>query len=403
MMLISFTSIYLITYKNIHTDINMELNKISDGRQKLNDGDPKTNFNSPKQSPDFQNGQPPTERSTSFNITTDSDWNIISTFSAFDIDDSFYETAKLSALSENTNKGDFYIDGSYIAFIITPHHEGYYLSFLDISSQKAILKNLIFTFLTVAFFMVIFIFFISKFFANKSIKPIKEAFDKQKQFIADASHELKTPLTVINTNVDVLLSNSDDIIQNQSKWLHYIKSETERMNKLTSDLLYLAQVDHSDIKLIFSQFNLSEAVEHVILTMEGVIFENNIALSYNIEPNLMMNGNNEQVKQVIMILLDNAVKYTDSNGRITLSLGKNYNKTSLSVTNTGRGIPQEDIEKIFDRFYRTDKSRSRDSGGYGLGLAIAKAIVNQNGGKISVKSTINEETTFTVDFPRINS
>jgi len=248
--------------------------------------------------------------------------------------------------------------------------------------------------------MSIIIFLISRFFANRSIQPIKEAFDKQKQFIADASHELKTPLTVINTNVDVLLSNKDDLIHNQSKWLYYIKSEAERMNKLTSDLLYLAQVDYSDVKMIFSDFNLSEAVEHIILTMEGVVFENNIALHYDIEPNLIVSGNIEQLKQVILIFLDNAIKYTDKKGKINLVLNKAHNKINLSVTNTGKGIPEEHISKIFNRFYRTDKSRARDSGGYGLGLSIAKAIVEQHNGKISVKSIVDKETTFTIELPK---
>jgi signal transduction histidine kinase len=243
------------------------------------------------------------------------------------------------------------------------------------------------------------IFFISRFFANKSIIPIKEAFDKQKQFIADASHELKTPLAVINTNVDVLLSNGEDAINTQSKWLHYIKSEVERMTKLTNDLLYLTQVNYSDIKMIYSDFNMSDTVESIILTMEAVIYENDILLDYSIEPNLTIYGNSEQIKQVVMILLDNALKYTDPNGNINLNLKREYSNIVLSLTNTGEGIPEEHLDKIFDRFYRIDKSRSRNSGGYGLGLAIAKTIVEQHGGKISVKSILNGSTTFKVELP----
>jgi signal transduction histidine kinase len=248
--------------------------------------------------------------------------------------------------------------------------------------------------------MLIVILFISRFFANKAIKPVKDAFDKQKQFIADASHELKTPLAVINTNVDVLLSNGEDYINSQSKWLHYIKSEAERMAKLTNDLLYLTQMDYSDIKMIFTDLNLSETVENVILTMEAVIFEHRITLNYDIEPNLVINGNAEQIQQIVMILLDNAIKYTNSNGAVSISLKKNYNNILLSVKNTGEGISEEHIDKIFDRFYRTDKSRARKSGGYGLGLAIAKAITEQHGGKIFVRSVLNESTTFTVELPR---
>lgn len=405
MLLVSFTSIYVITYKNTYKQINMDLNKLSENDARANK--PKINNDIPNDKPiddpkddfDFVKGQGPNERAALI-ITTDNDWNKISTFSRFNISDDFYDSAKDAAINKNTNRGYITVEDTDLAFVITHNSTGYTLSFLDITVQKDSLRSLIYTFITVAFFMLIIIFLISRFFANKSIQPIKEAFDKQKQFIADASHELKTPLTVINTNVDVLLSNKEDSIHNQSKWLYYIKSEAERMNKLTSDLLYLAQVDYSDVKMIFSDFNLSEAVEHIILTMEGVVFENNISLHYDIEPNLIVSGNIEQIKQVIMIFLDNAIKYTYKKGKINLVLNKNHNKINLSVTNTGKGIPEEHISKIFNRFYRTDKSRARNSGGYGLGLAIAKAIVEQHNGKISVKSIVDKKTTFSIELPK---
>lgn len=158
--------------------------------------------------------------------------------------------------------------------------------------------------------MLIVIFFTSRFFANRSIAPVKEAFNKQKQFIADASHELKTPLAVINTNADVLLANSDDTIHNQIKWLHHIKSETERMKTLTGDLLYLTEMEDSRVGLMFTNFNVSESVESVILTMEAIVYEKDISLTYEIEPGLTVRGSSEQIKQVVMILMDNAIKYT---------------------------------------------------------------------------------------------
>ncbi|WP_432409189.1 sensor histidine kinase [Wukongibacter sp. M2B1] len=401
MMMIAFISIYLITYSNIRSDIDMELHRISEfyRKPKENPTQPRYDFNNDKPPHDFDNIEPRSEPSLSFSLITDNQWNIIITSSIFDMGDEFYGTAKDSALSLEADTGKFKLDDNYWAFLITPHFNGYEMVFLDITSQQAILTNLIYTFLVVAFIMFIFIFFISKFFANKSIKPIKEAFDKQKQFIADASHEIKTPLAVINTNADVLLSHGEDSINNQLKWLYYIKSETERMAKLTNDLLYLTQIDYSEIEMVFACFNLSETVENAILTMEAIIFENNISLNYDIEPDLMTNGNNEQIKQVVMILLDNAVKYTNSKGTVNISLRKLHNNIVLSVTNTGKGIPKEHINKIFDRFYRTDKSRTRKNGGYGLGLAIAKTIVEQHGGSISAESILNKSTTFCVKLP----
>lgn len=395
MMLAAFTSIYLVTYSNVRRNIDMELHKISDFNRK-----PGENPGQSKPNPD--RSLPPPERSVSFSIMTDNQWNIKTISSIYDMDNTFYENAKNSALSKKTDTGNFKLDATHWAYMIIPGPDGYRIVFLDISSQQGILTNLIYTFLAVAFIMLVVIFFISRFFANRSIKPVKEAFDKQKQFISDASHELKTPLAVINTNVDVLLSNGEDPINSQSKWLYYIKSEAERMTKLTNDLLYLTQMDYSDLKMIYTDFNLSETVENVILTMEAVIFEHNLSFDYDIEPELTVHGNSEQLQQVIMILLDNAIKYTSSEGKINISLKKSYNSVLLSVTNTGEGIPEEHIDKIFDRFYRTDKSRARKSGGYGLGLAIAKTIVEQHGGKISVRSVLNESTTFAVELPRVN-
>ncbi|MFZ5967243.1 MAG: sensor histidine kinase [Bacillota bacterium] len=392
MMLMSFTAIYLITYNNVRMDIDQELRRVSEFKRKPNE-------NPNQHPPDFDDLQPPPERSVSFTLITDNEWNTLTTFSVFDLEDTFYETAKNTALATNATTGKFKLDDTYWTFLITSHFDGYRMVFLDITPRQAILTNLIYTFLVVALIMLIVIFFISRFFANRSIEPIKEAFDKQKQFIADASHELKTPLAVINTNVDVLLSNEEEQIHSLSKWLYYIKSEVERMTKLTNDLLYLTQMDYSDIKMIFADFNLSEIVENVILTMEAVFFENNISLKYDIEPGLITHGNSEQIQQVMMILLDNTVKYTNSSGIVDVSLKKYQHHIHLSVANTGQGIAEEHLSKIFDRFYRTDKSRARQSGGYGLGLAIAKAIVEQHGGKISVQSILNESTTFHIKLP----
>lgn len=398
MMFISFTTIYLVTYNNVRKDINMEMMKLSDFNKKPNNGPRDAKIGDVR--PDDR-----MDRSLSFSLTVDNNSNLVDYFSVFNMDEDFYETAKEKALSEKTSEGRFKLEDTYWEFVIRPIPDGtgFRLVFLDITSRHSYLTNLIYTFLVVALVMLVAIFFISRFFANKSIKPIKESFDKQKQFIADASHELKTPLAVINTNTDVLLSNSEDAIKNQSKWIYYIKSEVERMTKLTNDLLYLAQVDHSDIKLISTDFNLSETIENVILTMEAVIFENDMFLDYNIEPNVLIHGSNEQIKQVVMILLDNALKYTNPKGRISLSLKKFSNKSVMTVSNTGKGIPEEYISRIFDRFYRIDKSRSKNSGGYGLGLSIAKAIAEQHGGKISVKSIPDEETSFIIELPRINN
>jgi signal transduction histidine kinase len=245
--------------------------------------------------------------------------------------------------------------------------------------------------------MIFIIFLISNFLTNRSIKPIKKAFDKQKQFISDASHELKTPLAVISTNVEVLLSNQISKESQDWKWLSYIKSEVERMGHLTKDLLYLTQMEGVEKqKLLRYPFNLSEKVEQQLLGMEVLAFEKNIEMDYEVQPNLIVEGNAEQLIQVVMILLDNALKYTPEQGKIKLNLRYSNHQVILSVKNTGEGIQPEDINRIFDRFYRVDKVRSRTSGSHGLGLSIAKAIVEQHEGKIFCESISGEITIFTV-------
>jgi two-component system, OmpR family, sensor histidine kinase CiaH len=382
-MLVAFVAIFTITYQNMNREIKMELNNVSKFYSK----------------PDKSRVEPRQGLSVSFECQTDKQWNMTATDSLFDFDTEFYELAKNKVISASSPSGRFNLDESNWAYIVQENDSGYSIVYLDVTQRLRMVTNLVYTFIPVGLVMLVIIYFTSRFFADRYIAPVREAFEKQKQFIADASHELKTPLTVINTNADVILANSEDTIHSQSKWLHHIKAETERMRTLTNDLLYLTEMNDAREHMIFAPFNVSEAVESVILTMEAVIFEKNFTLHYEIEPDLTVRGNSEQMKQVVMILLDNAIKYTNPNGTIDLTLKKRHHDILLEVTNTGEGIPPEHLEKIFDRFYRTDPSRSRKLGGYGLGLAIAKSIVEQHKGKIYAKSTLNEATTFYVQLP----
>ena len=426
-MLVAFGAIYTITYQNVHRDIEMDLLRVSDLYHKdggpmrqgtpgdpssrktdsetpggwTDSGSPSSVENLPQDGSNLSKprsgGQnPPPELSVSFALQTDREWNLLSVNSRFDMDDDFYENARNEAIQSPDDDGQFTLEGTRWAYTVKKGLDGYTIVFLDVTAQLKITTNLIYTFSIVALVMLVVIFVTSRYFANRSIAPVKEAFDKQKRFIADASHELKTPLAVINTNADVLLANNEETIQSQSKWLQRIKSETERMKTLTNDLLYLTQMDDAQSQRIFVPFNLSEAVEGVILTMEAVIFEKEISLSYDIEPGHMMTGSSEQIKQVVMILLDNAIKYANPHGSIHLDLKKQHNHLLLTVSNTGEGIAPEHLDHIFDRFYRVDSSRSRKHGGYGLGLAIAKSIVEQHKGKIYAKSVLNEKTSFYV-------
>jgi signal transduction histidine kinase len=222
----------------------------------------------------------------------------------------------------------------------------------------------------------VFVFFLSKW----AIKPVNESFEKQKRFISDASHELKTPLTIIGANLDILAEE----IGGDSHITH-IRKQSARMNSLINSLLSLARSDE-EAEVMFSKFNLSATVLNTALEFESRAYEENKNYSYEIAENLQYNGAESQIKQLAGILIDNAIKYGND---IKISLKRKNNHTHLSVYNTGEGISDNEKAKIFDRFYRVDSSRQREDnspsfGGYGLGLSIAKAIVDSHKGKILV-------------------
>ena len=226
-------------------------------------------------------------------------------------------------------------------------------------------------------------------------KPVIASFDKQKQFIVDASHELKTPLSVIIASAEALEENPK-----KKKWLNNIKSEAERMNKLVIDLLDLAKSENIDDKQNYSINNLSKIIEKTSLSFESLVYENKLELETNIEDDIMYKCDSDKIKQLLGILLDNAIKHSTDNSKIFVNLYKNKNNITLEVKNKGKEISKEDQEKIFDRFYRADVSRNRNENRYGLGLAIAKNIVKNYNGKISVNCK-DGYTTFKVMFKQI--
>ena len=305
-----------------------------------------------------------------------------------------------TVLSFNEQTGTTTFNGLNLRYLKQLHPNGNLVFvFLDRTTELSTLSQLSVVLLGIGSITIIVLAGISYFLACWAIKPTALALEKQQQFVADASHELKTPLSVIQTTTDVLLSNKEKTIASEQKWVDYIKSETERMSKLVSDLLYLAKVDSNEGLVKTYPFNLSEALINVTLPFESIVFEAGKELHMEIEPDLMCVGDEARLQQVAIILLDNALKHAPIETTIQIKLhqvGVNY---QLEVSNEGEGIPPQHLDKVFERFYRVDASRARDTGGYGLGLSIAKSIVEQHHGSISVKSQLNSLTTFTVTLP----
>ena len=225
-------------------------------------------------------------------------------------------------------------------------------------------------------------------FSYMVFQPIKEALYKHKKFISDASHELKTPIAVISANADVLKTKIEG-----DKYLDSIKSQTKRMGALVSDMLTLAKMDETNIKPIKETFNLSDVVTETILPFDAVAFENGKTLLSEIENNVNYTGDRGCLKQIINILMDNAIKYSSAGGTIKVTLSGQ----KIVISNSGSNIKEEDSNRIFERFFRGDNSRSRDTGGSGLGLSIAKGIANANKWTIRAKSIFGVSMTITLE------
>ncbi|MDD6827316.1 MAG: HAMP domain-containing sensor histidine kinase [Oscillospiraceae bacterium] len=259
------------------------------------------------------------------------------------------------------------------------------LILLDRSIEISTLQRLMVSFIFIACAGLIIVFFLSLFLANWAIKPIELAWNKQKQFIADASHELKTPLTVISTNVDVVLSTPNDYIQNQERWLRYIKLETSRMSKLVNELLYIAKSDSNEIKMEMSEFDISNTVSGLCLVFEPLAFEAQRELVCDISPRLKLFGDEDRIKQLFTILIDNAIKYSIIGTTISVSLFRNnQGRIKFCISNKCEELTEENISKLFDRFYRVDSSRNSGTGGNGLGLNIARTIAEAHNGTVNV-------------------
>jgi len=233
-----------------------------------------------------------------------------------------------------------------------------------------------------------------------AIRPIQTVWQKQLDFTADASHELRTPITVIQTNLDVIMDRPDETVGSQIKWLKNIESENKRMAKLVEDLLTLSRADTDQQMLEKEMFILDEVVAEAIAPFEPIANEKNIELVMNINNQINFYGDKKRVHQLLVILFDNALNYTDS-GTVTVELSQSEKNIKITVSDTGHGIDAEHISKIFDRFYRVTKTRNLNQGGLGLGLPIAKWIVEEHGGTIKISSVPSEGTSFEVQLPKM--
>ncbi len=315
-------------------------------------------------------------------------------------DDVAVKEAVSQIYNDNDESGKITIGNNKYRYMFrfNPVESSYSIVMLDRTLEINTINRLMFIFIIIAGAGLFLIFLISVLLANWTIKPVEKAWNQQKEFIANASHELKTPLTVISTNTDVVLSYPEDTVESQTKWLNYIKNETVRMSKLVNNLLCIAKYDAKRIETACEKVDLSNIVVTISLQYEPLAFENKKTLITDIDSDIQILGDDDKIKQVVNILMDNALKYSLPDGTIKLSLKRiKQSSVCLTVSNTSENIEQEQLDKIFDRFYRVDTSRNRKTGGSGLGLNIAKTIVENHKGTINVVNKDNI-TSFIVTF-----
>jgi signal transduction histidine kinase len=272
----------------------------------------------------------------------------------------------------------------------------------EISFYVHMLHRLLIVLIGLAAAFLIIAFIAAQYTARRSVMPIVRMYNKQRQFIGDASHELRTPLSVIYSTIEVLeLEEKDTMSEFGYELLLDMKNEVKSMTNLVKDLLTLAQSDVGAAVINYEKFDLSNEIKQVLRLFRPMADSKNITISMDVPVSLVTYKDREKIRQLVYILLDNAVKYTKEGGKVQINLFKedSNEKICIQIQDTGIGIKQEQLKRIFDRFYRGDKSRTKEFGGSGLGLAIAKTIVNAHKGSIEVSSVHGEGTTFTVYLP----
>ena len=235
--------------------------------------------------------------------------------------------------------------------------------------------------------------------AQKALIPIKKSWHKQQTFVADASHELRTPLTVIQANLELLFRHPQQTIEEESVKINTALNEAKRMIKLVAELLTLARSGSNEPEFSFKNFQFDLMINEVVEQFRWLAQSKDIELKVSMEEKINIIGDPDRLRQLIIILLDNAVKYTPASGQITLICRLHKQRVEVVVEDTGMGISEEDLPHIFDRFYRSDKSRMRSEGGAGLGLSIAQWIIEGHSGAIRAESKPTKGTKFYFQVP----
>lgn len=263
--------------------------------------------------------------------------------------------------------------------------------FLDLGTELSSFYFFMAASILVSIGGMIVVFLLLLYFSRIVLRPVAESYEKQKRFITDASHEIKTPLSIISANTEVL-----ELVSGRNEWTESISNQVKRLAALTEKLVFLSRMDEAAKVLPMADFSLSDAVREVGESFEAVALSGDKIFEMQIEEGVAFYGDEAAVRQLVSLLLDNSMKYTNEHGSIFLCFRMSGKNRELTVRNTVDEIRQGNLDVLFERFYRLDASRNSGTGGYGIGLSVAKAIVNAHKGRITAKSDDGKSIVFTV-------
>lgn len=309
------------------------------------------------------------------------------------------EQLTLQIQQVGNTKGNIIFQQTEYFYQITPttDKQENYIIFQDFQRDRNLLTSLVTGLSITGIICMILSVFGSLFMVNKAMIPIQKSWQQQKDFLADASHEFRTPLAVIQTNLEIVRDNPTETVHSQEQWLNNIYEETLCMTKLVESLLFLARADSQQQLLSKDHFLLHQAVSKAVELLRPLGNGKGVTLIMQGQQEILYYGDEAKLRQVVSILLDNALCHTPTGGKIIVTLEKLPQNILLSVTDTGEGIAAQHVDKIFERFYQSDSSRSQ--GGTGLGLSIAKWIVQSHKGNINVVSSVGNGSSFNVFLP----
>ena len=295
-----------------------------------------------------------------------------------------------TALNRNATRafiGDF-------RYVKTTDDTGTKIIFLDCGRKLDSFKSFLWISVIVGLIGCLVAFVAFYFAAGKIVSPIAESYEKQKRFISDAGHEIKTPLTIINANVDLLEADGE------KEELDDIRTQTKRLTELTNNLIMLSKMEETEHAITKIEFPLSDLISETVASFRAPAASRGLEIQTDITPDLTMNGSPDMIRQLVSVLLDNAAKYSPDNGKIAVNLSAHRKNALLSVENTSmENLNAEELNHVFDRFYRTDQSRNSETGGHGIGLSIAKAITEAHGGSILAETQTGNDFSIRVSLP----